>query len=128
METPKFYFFDVGVANAIKHQWVTELKGVEAGRSLEHYVLLELTAYSQLTDKNFTITYWRTKTGMEVDFILGEGEIAIEVKISHQVQSQDLNGLRAFMEEHHPQSAYLVCLESKPRKIGQIDVLPLNYF
>ncbi len=24
--------------------------------------------------------FWRTKTGLEVDFVLGEGEVAIETK------------------------------------------------
>jgi len=46
------------------------------------------------------ITYWRTKTGLEVDFILGNAEVAIKVKISGQVHQQDLKGLIAFCEEH----------------------------
>jgi len=37
--TPKFYLFDVGIANYLARQTVTELKGVAAGKSFEHYIL-----------------------------------------------------------------------------------------
>ena len=40
--TPKFYLFDVGVANYLAKQSVTNLKGTIAGKSFEHYILMEL--------------------------------------------------------------------------------------
>ncbi len=30
-------------------------------------------------------TFWRTKSGMEINFVLGSGEVAVEVKGSTQV-------------------------------------------
>lgn len=129
---PKFYLFDVGVANYIKQQNLVDLKGEAAGRSLEHYVLTELMAYKYLNDYDFDIRYWRTKTGIEVDFVLGDAEIAIEVKISSNIQNQNLKPLRAFMEEYHPKACYIVCSVPKARLIrteeGDIHLLPLEQF
>jgi len=131
-ETPKFYLFDVGVANYLQQYRIDELKGQQAGKALEHYILLELLAYRDLNEKDFEINYWRTKAGLEVDFILGGGQTALEVKLEEQPDKSDLRGLIAFCEEHHPKSAYLICMVPRARRIKHdhltIDVLPVKTF
>ncbi len=121
--TPKFYLFDVGVAGFLRKRNVNILKGIEAGNAFENYIFMELTAYRGINDLNFDIYYWRTKTGLEVDFILGQGEIAMEVKINDSVRKSDLDGLLAFIEEHKPRQAIVVSLDPKPRKL----ILPNGY-
>ncbi len=131
--TPKFYLFDVGVTGFLTKRNINTLKGIEAGKAFENYIFMELTAYRGINDFNFEICYWRTKTGLEVDFILGQGEIAIEVKISDNVRKNDLQGLLAFIEEHKPKQAIVVSLDPKPRKLIiakgiEILILPYNDF
>lgn len=109
LSTPKFYLFDVGVANYLARQHLTGLRGAVAGKCLEHYILMELQAYIHLKRKRIDITYWRTKTGFEVDFVLGQANVALEVKISEQVHKEDLKGLVAFCEEH-PKMTAMLCL------------------
>lgn len=131
-ETPKFYLFDVGLANFLQRQKITALKGPAAGQSLEQYVLLEIIAYKEMNEKDFDITYWRTKTGLEVDFILGQGDVAVEVKIGGSIDKGDLKGMLAFCEEHRPQRCYVVSSEPRVRRLKQddffIDVLPVRSF
>ncbi len=124
--TPKFYLFDVGVANYLSKQTILELKGSAAGKSFEHYILMELFAYIGLNKKRIDIAYWRTKTGLEVDFILGKAEVAIEVKISQQVHQQDLNGLIGFCEEHPNTKAIVVSQDKKPRMLKVNDMLTIS--
>src|SRR5690606_25762559 len=131
-KTPKFYLFDVGVANYLMKRSVTELRGTSAGDAFEHFILMELMAYKGLYKKRYDITYWRTKTGLEVDFILGDAEIAIEVKISSAVHKSDLHGLMAFCEEHHPKKAIVVSLDVAPRLLNinndtSIHILPYTH-
>ena len=114
---PKFYLFDVGVANYLAHQVVLELKGDTAGNSFEHFILMELIAYLSFHRKREKISYWRTKTGYEVDFIIGDAVVAIEVKISQQVHKQDIKGLLAFCEEHPSATALVISQDKKKRKI-----------
>jgi len=131
--TPKFYLFDVGIANYLAAREVTQLKGDAAGRSFEHYILMELIAYRDYFQKRFDITYWRTKQGLEVDFVLGDARIAIEVKISTQVHQSDLQGLLAFCEEHPKTIAIVVSQDKAPRKLmidhkKTITILPWRDF
>lgn len=125
--TPKFYLFDVGVANFMSKKSIESLKGPDTGRALEHFIFLEIKAFVSFNGLNVDINYWRTKTGLEVDFIV-DG-IPIEVKISEQVKKTDLTGIYAFCEEHKPKNAYVVSLDARPRKISdQILVLPWQEF
>lgn len=125
MSTPKFYLFDVGVANYLGRQTLTDLRGAVAGKSLEHYIFMELTAYIHLKRKRLDISYWRTKTGLEVDFVIPVANVAIEVKISDQVHKEDLKGLVAFCEEHPEMNAFVVSLDKKPRKVELHDQLSI---
>lgn len=131
-EAPKFYLFDVGLASLIKHQKFNELKGADAGHALEHYIFTELIAYKHLNELDFEINYWRTKDKLEVDFILNEGEVAIEVKISDAVSPSELKGLRAFNQEHKPKKSILICQVPRARRIIDegftLDILPVKDF
>lgn len=132
-KTPKFYLFDVGVVNYLAKRPIAELRGDITGKAFEHFIFMELIAYNGLYKKRCDITYWRTKTGLEVDFILGAAEIAIEVKISHAVHKEDLSGLIAFCEEHHPKKAIVVSLDAAPRLLRVSDqitirILPWEHF
>jgi predicted AAA+ superfamily ATPase len=64
-----------------------------------------------------------------VDFILGNLEVAIEVKGSSRVHEGDLGGLRALREEHRVRHALVVCLERQTREIERgITVVPWRTF
>lgn len=131
--TPKFYLFDVGIANYLARNSLTALKGDVAGKSFEHFIFMELTAYLGIERKRDEIQYWRTKTGLEVDFILGDAAVALEVKISEQIHQQDLKGLIAFCEEHPKTKAIVVSQDKKPRQIVvneniNIHVIPWKIF
>lgn len=112
----KFYLFDVGVANMLSKSHIEEVKGSVAGGMLEHYVLTELMAYRGLKDLDMDITYWRTRTGLEVDFIVsGREMVAIEVKVSEVVEKGDIKGLLAFAEEHPESKRVVVCMGKRAR-------------
>jgi predicted AAA+ superfamily ATPase len=72
--------------------------------------------------------FWRTKTGLEVDFVLGRGEVAVEVKGTDRVDPAAFRPLRAFVEEHRPRRSLIVCNERSPRVHESIEVLPWRVF
>jgi len=124
----KFYLFDVGVAGAITNREIHEEKGELFGKAFEHFILMQIAAHSSYNELDYEINFWRTKSGMEVDFILGKGEIAIEVKGSSRVDNRDLKSLSAFIEEYSPRKAFVVCNEKAKRVHGQITVIPWRMF
>jgi predicted AAA+ superfamily ATPase len=127
--TPKFYLFDVGVAGSLTKRILQTNQGAEFGKAFEHLVMMELIAYRSYTEKDVSIRFWRTKAGQEVDFVIAEGEVAIEVKGSRKLSSADLAGLKAFVEEHRPKKALLVCQEPVARKLSSgLEIVPWKEF
>lgn len=126
--TPKFYLFDVGVAGFLAGRRIETLRGEPFGQAFEHFILMEILAHRSYTEQDYPVGFWRTKSGLEVDFVLGDGEIAIEVKGSGSLQSRDLRPLRAFVDEYGPRQALVVCNESRPRVVGDVHVLPWREF
>jgi len=89
---------------------------------------MELSAYSAYQELGYDIQFWRTTSGLEVDFILGGGDVAIEVKSSKNVSQKALRPLRAFIEEYSPSKAMIVCNEPAPRISGEIRIVPYRQF
>lgn len=128
IETEKFYLFDVGVANYLARSR-PKIGSPEFGKSFEHYILMELLAFRAYCDPDLEIRFWRTSTGNEVDFILGEMEVAIEVKSSSRVHDGDLKSLRILAEETKVKTRILVCRETHTRKMPDgILILPWQEF
>ncbi|MBM3789769.1 MAG: ATP-binding protein [Acidobacteria bacterium] len=126
--TAKFYFFDVGVANVLMKRGRIEPGSELYGSALEHQVFLELRAYLDYHRVDQDITFWRTHTGHEVDFIVG-GTVAIEVKATRRVSLGDLKGLLALDEEMRLERKIIVAGEPRQRVTDQgITVLPVEEF
>ncbi len=123
----KFYFFDVGVAGYLARRH-PERGNIDFGKAFEHLMLMELRAYQMYRNPEMSLCYWRTSTGVEVDFLLGERELAIEVK-SGKVHDGDFNGLRTLHEDKAVKKRVIVCLEEIPRLTGDgIEILPYVIF
>ena len=127
-KAPKFYLFDVGVAGALVKRQISEERGELFGRAFEHFIFTEIVAYSSYMGLNYGISYWRTKSGLEIDFVLGDGEVAIEVKGASYVDNRDLRPLRAFIDEYSFKKAIVVCNEKDERVVGQVRILPWRRF
>lgn len=126
--TEKFYLFDVGVTNFLAHRRPL-LGSPEFGKSFEHYILMELKAYQAYKNPDLPIAFWRSSTGQEVDFILGEKDAAIEIKGHKRVHDGDNRALNALQEDGPVKHALIVCLETQPRKLGKnVWVLPWKTF
>jgi predicted AAA+ superfamily ATPase len=124
----KFYLFDVGVANHLARRQA-RLGSAEFGKSFEHYILMELKAYQAYRQPDLPITFWRTAAGQEVDFILGDKDLAIEIKGSPRVHDGDLRSLAALAEDGPVRRSAVVCLEKEPRRLSRgLEVLPWRLF
>ena len=125
---PKFYLFDVGIAGEIAKRHLSEARGEAFGKAFEHFIFTELAAHASYTELDYKIHFWRTKSGLEVDFVLGEGEVAIEVKGAGRVDNRGLRPLAAFAGEYAPKKALVVCNERTERILGQIRIVPWKTF
>jgi uncharacterized protein len=125
---PKFYFFDVGIVNFLLKRGKIEMGTEVFGNAFEHFIYKEIYAHSSYSGLDYEISYWRTASQIEIDFVLGKNEVAIEVKASNTINSRHLKGLKAFIEEYKVNHALLICNENLPRKQGDIWILPWRVF
>jgi predicted AAA+ superfamily ATPase len=90
---------------------------------------MELKAYQAYRQPEMNLCFWRTAAGHEVDFVLGDMDVAIEAKGGARVHEGDIRGLAALVEEHRVRHAIVVALERQPRTVArQIEVLPWREF
>ncbi len=128
IKAPKFYFFDLGIVNHLLHRGKIE-KGSELfGHAFESFIFQELMAHKHYSGLEYLISYWRTASQLEVDFILGNNEVAIEVKSSSKISNKHVSGLKAFMEEYEVKKAIVVCTEPMARISDGIHILPWKDF
>lgn len=124
----KFYLFDVGVAGSIIKRRIFEERGEVFGRAFEHFIYTEISAYNSYRELDFDINFWRTKSGLEVDFVLERGEVAIEVKGKTRIDKRDMHSLNSFIDEYNPRKALLICCEREERVVGKVRILPYKKF
>lgn len=128
IQAPKFYFFDVAIANYFLKRKSIEFGSEAFGSAFEHFIYHEIYAHSKYSGSNFPISYWRTASQIEIDFVLGEHEVAIEVKASQQINPRHLKGLKSFAEEYKVKKLILVSNDPFHRQIGTITAMPWKMF
>jgi predicted AAA+ superfamily ATPase len=121
----KYYFFDVGVT-ALLQEREFRPGTPEFGEAFETWLFHELCCYSDYISSE-PLSYWRSTSGFEVDFILGD-HTAIEVKAKENVSAQDLKSLRVLAEEKKLKRYLCVSLIPRPRTLDGISILPYRKF
>ncbi|OGT26179.1 MAG: hypothetical protein A3I77_06045 [Gammaproteobacteria bacterium RIFCSPLOWO2_02_FULL_42_14] len=116
IETEKFYLFDIGVANYLARR-NPKLGTPEFGKSFEHYIAMELIAYKAYKNPELELAYWRTSTGLEVDFIINKMEVAIEIKASRRVHETDAQALKLLQQENTVKKSIIVSFEPEKKII-----------
>jgi uncharacterized protein len=125
---PKFYFFDIGIVNYLLKRGKIVTGSESFGNAFEHFIYQELVAFSHYTGIRFPLSYWRTASQIEIDFVLGDHEVAVEVKSTSNATPRHAKGLKSFGEEYTVKKQILVTNDAYPRQMGNILVLPWNVF
>ncbi len=124
----KFYFFDVGVYRSLRPQGPMDSTEEIEGMALETLFLQHLRAMNDYFQLQYSLYYWRTHHGLEVDFILygSAGFLAFEIKRKTKLASNDFQGLKAFLEDYPEATAYLIYGGQEKQYHGQVKVLPME--
>ena len=129
-QSPKYYFFDCGVLNAIRGELQTELKpgSYRYGKLFETFIVNEIIRANDYRELDYRLHYWRTNTGMEVDLVLARGPNdapkAVEIKSHSSPKESDLKGLIAFSSENKKARLFCLCQTTRRYSLGPIQVIP----
>lgn len=130
IKSPKFYFTDVGVVNYLARRGDLQPGSELFGKAFENWVLHELCAYSQYRERFFDLSYWRLPSGIEVDFIINDLELAVDAKATAYAHADHLKGLRELVKDKSKtKRRIVVSLDQKPRRTEDgIEILPAAHF
>lgn len=115
---PKFYIFDAGVFQSLRPKGPLDRPEEIQGHAVEGLVGQHLRAWLAYSNTDCSLYFWRTRAGVEVDFVLyGKNTFAaIEVKHAARLHPQDLKGLKTFREDY-PQSQACLLYQGKERLV-----------
>ncbi|MBI4802138.1 MAG: ATP-binding protein [Elusimicrobia bacterium] len=127
---PKFYIFDAGVFRSLRPLGPLDRPQEIDGLALEGLVAQHLKAWNDYGGGRHKIFFWRTRSGVEVDFVVygPENFSAVEVKNSDRVRDEDLRGLRAFLDDYPEAKALLLYRGRERLKRHGILCLPVEEF
>ena len=125
LASSKYYFFDVGIVGTLQGR-VFRPGTPEYEEAFETYLFHELMCYRDYIRQE-PLSYWRSSSGFEVDFIIGD-HTAVEAKAKENISPHDIKALQALAEEKILKRYLCVSLEPRMRRIGVVTILPYKTF
>jgi len=127
-KSPRFYYFDVGVANHLTKRYHLAPKTPEYGHAFEHLIMQEIVAYLGYTNSDEELTYWHTYENLEVDAVIGDARVAIEIKSKEHIDHDDKKGVTEFAKEHPDTKQIIVSRDRISRRSGDVDLYYVTDF
>lgn len=128
IQSPKFYFFDLGVTNAFLGTLDNNIvpQTYSFGRSFEHFIILEFIRLNDYFELGFRFSYLKTKDGQEIDLVLEKNKrtILVEIKSSNHISSEHLSALKNLGSDIDKSEKYILCQEKIARKVDEINIVP----
>ena len=126
----KLYFFDAGVYRALRPHGPLDRPEEIDGMALEGLVHQHLRAWLDYSGERNALYFWRTRAGLEVDFIVYTPTdfVAIEVKNTARIRTKDLSGIKAFRQDY-PECRTLILYRGRQQTvIDGVLVAPVERF
>ena len=125
---PKFYFFDTGIYRTLRPMGPLDMPEMAEGVACESLFFQDLLAVNHSLDLGYVFYYYRTATGIEVDFIAygNKGIRAFEVKRTGRLFPATTRGLKHFSKAYPTAKCYLIYGGKRTMRDGNIDVIPLE--
>lgn len=127
-KAPRFYYFDVGIANHLTKRYHLAPRTPEYGHAFEHLIIQEIVAYLGYTNSDEELTYWHTYENLEVDAVIGDARVAIEIKSKEHIDHDDKKGVTEFAKEHPDTKQIIVSRDRISRRSGDVDLYYVTDF
>lgn len=124
----KFFFFDVGVYKVLRPTGPLDTREESDGAGLETLFLQSIRAINDYFDLDYKIYFWRTSTGVVVDFVIygPRGFHAFEIKRAKNLTSKAFKGLKRFGQDYPESKLHLLYLGKNKEYHGNISVIPFE--
>jgi predicted AAA+ superfamily ATPase len=126
----KLFIFDAGVFRSLRPKGPLDRPEEIEGAALEGLVAQHLRAWLAYQDSEAKLFFWRTRSGVEVDFVVyGPGAFhAVEVKSTARIRPEDLRSLDAFGVDYPRATLTLLYRGTRRERRGRAWILPVEQF
>lgn len=127
---PKFYLFDAGIFRSLRPAGPLDRSEEIEGAALEGLVAQHLRAWIAYSNVDVALFYWRTRSGVEVDFVVygSDGFWALEVRNSMAARREHVRSLRAFAADYPGCEPLLLYRGSDRLLVDGVQCLPVTEF
>jgi predicted AAA+ superfamily ATPase len=127
---PKLFLFDAGVYRALRPAGPLDRPQEIEGAALEGLIAQHLRAWAAYGRSDFELSYWRTRAGSEIDFIVygPDGFWAVEVKNASSVRAEDVRALRTFRDDYPSCEPILVYRGDERLTVNGVRCIPAHDF
>jgi len=128
-QSPKFFWFDTGVARSLQKVLGTKLRPStsEYGTTFEAFLINQIRAALEYQGRQYQLSYLLTKDGAEIDLIIeraGEPTLCIEIKSGTKVREEQLTNLKKLSSDIANSRAVCLYNGDKNLRYDAVDVLP----
>ncbi len=95
-KSPKIYFWDTGIRNALIDNYADISLRSDAGQLFENFIISDFMKSNVYLSAGYKANYWRTKSGSEVDLVLSRHEELQGVEIKYRQEGP----IRAFANRY----------------------------
>ena len=122
----KYFFYDIGTLFTVLGSPELSPGSAQYESAFKTWIMNEVTGWVDYASHE-PLRYWRSLAGYEVDCLFGE-HTAVLLKPHLRVGDRELRPLWALREEQVFSRYICVCLESNPRRVDDIEILPFRKF
>lgn len=128
-QNPKFYIFDNGVQRALSGALQVPVTPQTSayGEAFENWLICEIRRLAAYAEKDFSMSYLRTKDDAEIDLIIerpGLPRVILEIKSSKRITSEAVTSLNRFAVDMPESQAVCLSQDPHPQRIGKVTALP----
>jgi uncharacterized protein len=124
LTTPRFFYFDLGVRNAAAALLPdARLADTDGPALFEQWVAIELRARAGYLGRGYDVSFWRTVSGAEVDFVwqAPREDVPVEVKWTERPRPEDARHLERFLDTYSSRArrGLLVCRSGRAQQLTE---------
>lgn len=129
LKSPKFYFFDTGVARAMARQLTLPLLPSTSyyGEVFEQFIYCQIKSLCAYAQNDFRISYYHDENGIEIDFVVerpGKPLLFIEIKSTTNVNETMTKNLRTAAKDFPNAEFQLWSQDSISQQLGSVNCMP----
>jgi uncharacterized protein len=133
IHAPKFYYFDNGIRNALMGSLDSPVVAGTSvfGELFEAFVIQEIYRLNQYLEKDFRLSFYRTKAGAEIDLVLSKGRetVLIEIKSTDRIDEIEVQRFERLTADFgKPTKIYFLSRDPHKRNIGSVQCMPWTSF